>query len=140
MTKINSDDRFIRWHSSLRNQVSFSNNLLLSISIGIIGYVFNLMLNDSIILKSSNKCWIEIGLIITLLSIIFGVLTNLTRIVDFRLTLEKIKKELKQETDIAKVKALSKTFGNITWFLFYCQIGTFFLGIICLCLTLIILI
>lgn len=132
MSSINSDDRFIRWHSNLRKQVSFTNNLLLTISIGIAGFLFNMLNEESFILVCYNKQLIKIGLILTITSIILGVLTNFSRIIDFRLTLKKIKKELEKESDLSKLKSLKKVFGNITWVLFYSQILTLFIGIISL--------
>jgi|SRR5690625_291108 len=132
MSSINSNDRFIRWHSNLRQQVTFTNNLLLTISIGITGFIFNLLNNISLNLICYNKQLFKIGLILTILSITLGVLTNISRIIDFRYTLKKIKKELENETDLSKLKSIKKVFGNITWFLFYSQILTLFIGIILL--------
>jgi flagellar biosynthesis protein FlhB len=91
------------------------------------------MLNEeNINLTCHNKTIIKIGLIITISSIVLGVMTNFSRIIDFRLTLKKIKKELGKESDFSKLKSAKKVFGNITWFLFYLQILTLFIGIIML--------
>jgi len=130
MTSIKSEDRFVRWHSNLRQQVTFTNNLLLTISIGITGFIFNLLNTENLGLNCCNKQLIKIGLIITIISIILGVLTNISRIIDYRFTLKKIKKELEKEPDLTKLKSLKKVFGNITWFLFYSQVLTIFFGII----------
>ncbi len=132
MSSIDSNDRFIRWHSNLRQQVTFTNNLLLTISIGITGFIFNLLNNISLNLICYNKQLFKIGLILTILSITLGVLTNISRIIDFRYTLKKIKKELEKETDLSKLKSIKKVFGNITWFLFSSQILTLSIGLILL--------
>lgn len=132
MSLINSNDRFIRWQSHLRNQVTFTNNLLLTISIGIAGFLFNMLNGDSLNLTCHNNTVIKIGLIFTISSIVLGVITNFSRIIDFRLTLKKIKKELEKESELSNLKSLKKVFGNVTWFLFYSQILTLFIGIILL--------
>mgnify|MGYP004702830613 CR=1 FL=1 len=132
MNSINSEDRFVRWHSNLRQQVTFTNNLLLTISIGITGFIFNLLNTENLDLNCCNKQLIKIGLIITIISIILGVLANISRIIDYRFTLKKIKKELEIGTDLTKLKSLKKVFGNITWFLIYSQILSLLSGIIIL--------
>ena len=132
ISSIDSNDRFIRWHSNLRKQVTFTNNLLLTISIGITGFIFNLLNNVSLNINCHNKQLIKVGLILTILSITLGVMANISRIIDFRYTLKKIKKELEKETDLSKLKSMRKVFGNITWFLFYCQVLTLLIGIILL--------
>lgn len=94
MSNINSADRFIRWQTNLRNQVSFTNNLLLTFSVGILGFIFNILADGKIVFDCISKHQIDIGLIFILISNVIGILTTISRIIDFRLTLKKIKLEL----------------------------------------------
>ena len=119
MSNINSNNRFVRWQTNLRNQVSFTNNLLLIISIGICGFFFNLMIKEEF---TANNTF-NYGLYLLISSIFLGIITNISRIIDFRLTLKKIKTELDNKNDIDSLKYWSKTFGKLTWLLFYCQIA-----------------
>lgn len=130
MSNINSADRFIRWQTNLRNQVSFTNNLLLTFSVGILGFIFNILADDKMTFDCISRHQIDVGLILILFSVIIGVLTNISRIIDFRLTLKKIKLELEKEGNLDKIKWLKNTFGNITWLLFYGQILTLTIGFI----------
>lgn len=126
MSNINGNDRFVRWQTNLRNQVSFTNNLLLTISIAISGFLFNQIIKEDFTVNN-NFCY---GLCLLILSIFLGITTNISRIIDFRLTLKKIKTEFDNKSDIDNLKYWSKTFGNITWVLFYCQIASLFFALI----------
>lgn len=128
MSNINSADRFIRWQTNLRNQVSFTNNLLLTFSVGILGFIFNILADGKIVFDCISRHQIDIGLIFILISIVIGILTTISRIIDFRLTLKKIKLELEKDGNLEKIKWLKKTFGKITWFLFYGQILSLTIG------------
>lgn len=132
MSLINSDDRFTRWQSVLRQQVTFTNNLLLTISIGISGFMFGILNSKEFEIYCEEEKIIKYGLLFILISVTFGIITNFSRLIDFRLTLKKIKQELKNELISTTNKTAMKVFGNITWFLFYSQIITMTIGTIIL--------
>ncbi len=121
MAIINSNDRFVRWQQNLREQVSFTNNLFIIISIGIAGFFFNLITQQDFIIGCENKFVFRSGIVLLIISILLGTLTNISRTIDFRLTLKKIKKELESGNNLDNLKYWIKTFGNITWCLFYSQ-------------------
>jgi hypothetical protein len=122
MAMINSNDRFVRWQQNLREQVSFTNNLFILISIGIAGFFFNLITQQDFIVGCENKFAFRSGIILLIISILLGTITNVSRTIDFRLTLRKIKKELESGNNLDDLKYWIKTFENITWCLFYSQI------------------
>jgi hypothetical protein len=122
MAIINSNDRFIRWQQNLREQVSFTNNLFIVISLSIAGFFFNLITQQDFIIGCENKLVFRFGMVLLIISTLLGTLTNVSRTIDFRLTLKKIKKELERGNNLDDLKYWIKTFGNITWFLFYSQI------------------
>ncbi|WP_269240416.1 hypothetical protein [Flavobacterium limnophilum] len=131
---INSNERFIRWQQNLREQVSFTNNLFIIISIGIAGFFFNLITQQDFIVGCENRFVFRSGIVLLIISILLGTLTNVSRTIDFRLTIKKIKKELESGNNLDDLKYWIKTFGNMTWCLFYSQIivlvfSLIFLGI-----------
>lgn len=132
MSNLNSNDRFIRWQTNLRNQVSFTNNLILTISIAICGFIFNLLIKESFIIASDIKSKFRYGIILLIVSIFFGIITNISRTIDYKLTLKKIKKELEAKSNLDEIKFWKNTFGNITWFLFFSQVITLLISVICL--------
>jgi hypothetical protein len=132
MTTLNSNDRFIRWQNNLREQVSFTNNLFIIISLGVAGFFFDLITEEKFIIGDDNKTVFRLGIILLIISILLGTLTNISRTIDFRLTLKKIKEELEKGNNLEELKYWKKTFGNATWILFYCQIIVLFFSLLLL--------
>ena len=133
MSIVNSNDRFVRWQSNLREQVSFTNNLFTVISLGVAGFFFNLISQEKFTISCcDNKILFRLGIILLIISILLGTLTSISRTIDFRLTLKKIKKELEKNNNLEDLKYWKKTFGNLTWFFFYSQIIVLFFSLICL--------
>lgn len=130
MTNLNSNERFVRWQNNLRNQVSTTNNLLLLISIGVLGYFFSLISKDNFSIDCENKIIFRLGIVFLIISILIGTLTNISRTIDFKLTLKKIKKELEKDKNLEELKFWKNTFGKITWFLFYSQIVILFFSLL----------
>jgi uncharacterized integral membrane protein len=134
MSDLNNNERFIRWQNNLRGQVSFTNNLFLLISFGLAGFFFNLISQENFIIDCKNKLTFRLGIILLIMSIILGTLMSISRTIDFRITLKKIKNELEKQNNLEDLKNWKNTFGKITWFLFYSQIivlifSLIFLGI-----------
>jgi hypothetical protein len=135
--KINSHPRFVRWQENLRNQLTFLNNLLIIIAIGIVGYIFDFLkdLND----KSYHfkSCTLVFGLILTICSLTIGIITAISRMLDNRFTLNKIREELVGEIiKMNDLKRWVKLFSKLTWILFIVQIWSFFFGSLLICISL----
>lgn len=130
--KINSNERFVRWQSNLREQVSFTNNLFTVISVGIAGFFFNLIIQEKFVVSCEDKFVFRSGIILLIISILLGTLTSISRTIDFRLTLKKIKIELENGNNLDDLKYWKKTFGKLTWFFFYSQIIILFFSLLCL--------
>ena len=130
------NDRFIRWQEVLREHITFLNNLLLTISVGIVGFCISLLGQDNFNPFCYTKFLFTFGLGVTFISILLGLGTALNRLLDFRKTVEKIKKELKgsYSDDLAEIKESMEIYGKRTWYLFYLQIGTLFVGVLFLML------
>ena len=127
--KILNNDRFVRWQQVLREHVTFLNNLLLTISIGITGFLLSLLNAPSFTLTCCQKIFFTFGLIVLFISIISGLTASLSRLLDFRTTVKKIKNEIKNSSasEIDDMKELMELYKKTTWFLFYTQIITFFI-------------
>lgn len=129
-----STDRFSRWQTILREQLSFTINLLLTISIATIGFLFSVLNNSSFNPVHCQKLFFTIGLIFVFLSVIFGLVVSCIRLYDFRITLKKINIQRKQQQNqIDNTEDLGnrmKLIGNTTWIFFYLQIGTLCFGYI----------
>jgi len=129
------NDRFIRWQEVLREHVTFLNNLLLTISFGVVGFCISLLIQDNFNPFCYTKYLFTFGLGITFISILLGLGTALNRLLDFRKTVEKIKNESRGSYhDLGETKELMELYGKRTWYLFYLQIGTLFVGVLFLIL------
>lgn len=131
---INSNPRFVRWHQVLREHLTFLCNLILTLSVGTVGFLLSLLSKQYFTLTTCQKIFFSFGLIITFTSIVFGLAASLSRLFDFRTTVKKIKTELKnkENSEIDELKQLMDIYKKRTWFFFYSQVITFCLAIISL--------
>ena len=132
--RINSNERFVRWQTVLRDHLTFLNNLLLTISIGVVGFLLSFLRDPSFKPMHCDKFFFTAGLILSFLSISFGIITGFSRLIDFRSTVKKIKKELIGDSfsEITDLKERIGLYSKFTWWIFYFQTGFMLLGIISL--------
>lgn len=81
-------EKYVRWSDKTRDQLSFFNNLLLTISIGFLSFVFT-QEKYSGSLKfpiQVNSILMSTSVILILLSVIIGLLLVVNRLYDFRIT------------------------------------------------------
>lgn len=81
-------ERHIKWSDKTRDQLSFFNNLLLTISIGFLSFVFaNEQYSQKLEICSVNQSfYIIMSVFLILISIFSGLLVVITRLYDFRIT------------------------------------------------------
>jgi uncharacterized membrane protein YtjA (UPF0391 family) len=134
--KVNSNDRFVRWQAILREHVTFLNNLLITISIAVFGFLITLLKDVQFTPTGNSKILFTIGLVLILLSIILGLIASFFRLKDFRTTLTKIKSEIKNvgTADLGIIKIWMDLYGKVTWILLYTQFWVFLSGIFSLTL------
>ncbi len=131
--QIGSNERFIRWQGVLREQVTFLNNLLLTLSIAILGFLIIALNNQNFKPKGCEKVTFSFGFILIFLSVFMGLFAGISRLSDFRLTLQKIKTSLDKDfKESAIIKMWMEVYGKLTWTLLVLQIGTFILALILL--------
>lgn len=124
-------DRLVRWQSTLREQVSFLNNLLFTISIGIIGFCISLLEKESFKLSNCIKFLFTFGLILIIFSNFLGLSTVCNRLRDFKATVDKIRYDTSDNNEIKDLNL----YGKITWGLLCFQIITFIIGVLSLLLS-----
>lgn len=136
---INNNERFIRWQQALREQLTFLNNLILTFSIGSIGFIFSLLNNSCFVPVGFQKFLFTSSLIIIFISTLFGIATSFSRLYDFRATVKKIKTELTEnDSEVENLKKLIDLYGKLTWKLFYSQVIVFTVGVLTLTISLLI--
>lgn len=134
---INSNERFTRWQQALREQLTFLNNLILTLSIGSLGFMFSLLNKQHFVPINGQKLCFTTSLFIFFASILFGLAASFSRLFDFRATVKKIKIELTDNnSNLESLKELMDLYGKCTWRLFYGQVIVFAVGIITLSISL----
>lgn len=137
------NEKVVRWDQYRINQFSFTNNLLITLNLGFLGF----LTSQSSFEFNSNCCLLAIqflAIIVLMISFLTGMLTALNRLKDFRLTsrLTKLKKKKFEhehsvrtysnieeiKSDIQALKAITKELGPKTWILLNWQIWSFFIG------------
>lgn len=128
-----------KWESHRIAQLSFINNLVIGLSVALIGYLFNFIAPSNIIFNCFQKLLFWIGSSLSLFSIGIGIFVAINRLRDFRLTAKIARKREKnnQET-IQTDRNEAKIIGKKTWKGFIWQIVSF--GISFLCISIILLI
>ncbi|PZW37596.1 hypothetical protein LX95_02878 [Mesonia algae] len=120
------ENNFARWQLVRINQLTFINNLILGLSLGLLAYVFNFVQSDEIIFSCIQKILFWIGCITSLCSIALALLLALNRLKDFRKTANLVRKLEKKDLDEKnKSRQITDNLGKTTWKLFYWQIATF---------------
>lgn len=128
--KIIQSDRFVRWQNVLREHLTFLNNLVLTFSIGIIGFIISLLDNKDFIPTCCQKIFLTSGLILTFLSLVLGFFTSFSRLYDFRTTVKKIRNEMTSNfSEQSFLNKLMDIYKKTTWALFYSQIIVFCIAI-----------
>lgn len=138
-------DRFSKWHSKQIDLLSFSINLMFTISIALSGFIIS---NQDKCLFKDKLIWDNCSLTKTVLCLLtlsatLGMLAVISRLNDFRLTKNTVKSrrriyelenDIKYEAtkssdkeienkNIDKAIYWSSFFGCATWTLFYLQVG-----------------
>lgn len=83
-------ERNIRWTQTALNQLSFFNNLLLTLSVGFLAFCFKpeffKNLKPSLNEIDWSKSFLFASIIFVVLSILIGLITSISRLKDFRIT------------------------------------------------------
>jgi hypothetical protein len=129
---MNKNGSFLRWQTISINQLGFTSNLIFTVNLAILGFLVSNTMDINFILKCEGKAFFTFGLIILILSFLTGIIINLTRISDFRLTARAARLREKDESDsrLEKLRQTTKFLGKLTWIIFIVQLSSFGLGLI----------
>lgn len=137
MAKQNSNKpvgSFIRWQTLSINHLTYSINLILILSIALLGYASNALANIDFSQNCFSRVFLDLGLLNLILSLVTGIWANLNRLTDFRVTAQIARRRELGESvdDLDNSRDLSRQRGHRTWLLFRLQVGLFLLAFLCL--------
>lgn len=122
---------FVRWQAITIAQLTYSVNLILGITVAVLGFQVALLLNEKFNPAGWQKCAFGASIVALLASIGLGIWCVINRLCDFRATTKaaRLQEDKKPDDEIQVYRDLYKTLGERTWGLFWWQIGTFGIGI-----------
>lgn len=124
-------ESFIRWQNILINQLSFVNNLVITLNIGVLGYLINFIQNVTI-LNCFQKFFFWIASVLIICSLSTGLILVINRLDDFKITAKIARKrETNKREGIEEDRKKAKEIGKKTWNLLIWQVSTFFASLIC---------
>ncbi|MGF1608240.1 MAG: hypothetical protein ACFCUQ_02510 [Kiloniellales bacterium] len=123
---------FIRWQSITIEQLTYSVNLILGLSVAALGFQIHLLLDSTFQPASWQKSFFLLSMFSLLLSIALGLWCIFNRLVDFRTTAKAARLRERDESDseLAELRGRYKRLGQATWRLFCGQVATFGIGIL----------
>lgn len=130
---------YSKWENHRISQLSFINNLVIGLSIALIGFVFDFIKPSNIIFNCIQKFLIWIGVLLIIASVIIGLLVAINRLEDFRLTAKIARnREKNNRENIQADRNVAKIMGKKTWNGFVWQIVTFGVSFLCFSITILI--
>ena len=124
-------ESFIRWQNILINQLSFVNNLVITLNIGVLGYLINFIQNVTI-LNCFQKFFFWIASVLIICSLSTGLILVINRLDDFKITAKIARKrETNKREGIEEDRKKAKKKRKKTWNLLIWQVSTFFASLIC---------
>lgn len=120
---------FSKWQDIRIKQLGFANNLILALALGVMGFAIKFIQDENFEPNNIQKSLIWIGGVLTLISILLGILLIINRLEDFRLTANIARKrETGNRKDLIADRESSRKLGKKTWKFFVWQTSTFFIG------------
>lgn len=101
-------EKFVRWTDYRIQQLSFSNNLFIALSVASIGFLISE--------KPIDYCAKMLIVILLSLSLFAGIAATITRLYDFKYTVKKIRSK------DPSYKKITDSLGCATWALFHVQV------------------
>lgn len=117
-------DRFIRWQGRAIDQLGFTLNFILTLTIAALGYIFALLKDREFVPSAYAKWSLILSLVSLAIAAICGMACTINRLRDVLGTARKLRK-----TEGAPSSRELRVTGKRTWRLFYTQLWTFSLGI-----------
>jgi len=117
-------ERFVRWQRLAIDQLGFTLNFVLTLTIAALGYIFALLKDKEFIPPCVAKYSLVLSLLCLAIAAICGMWCTINRLRDVQGTARRIRK-----TEGAPSSRELRVMGKHTWKLFYTQLVTFSLGI-----------
>jgi hypothetical protein len=112
------------WREIQRNQLNTSSNIIFTFSATIIGFTINYLLNEGSSICSSSKFLFIISIFVLLISTLFYLVFNISKLIDYK----KTARHLRNNVPFEEISKKTWLLGRITWYSFLIQLGIAFFG------------
>jgi hypothetical protein len=116
-------ERYVRWQDYRITQFSFAINLFLTFAVAALGFSLALLKDSAFIPPSGSGLLLRHAIYSLAASVVFGTLTTLSRLLDFRCTSITIRKKYPDWRQRA-TEFLAGRLGGVSWVLFYIQLAS----------------
>ncbi len=127
------NDRCSRWRKIAIDQLGYTLNLILTLTIASLGYGFVLLKDPDFVPGSTARCAMLLALLLLALSATSAIVCIVNRLRDFRGTARRAcdKRDAPTQDEL-------RGLGRLTWDLFYTTVVAFALGVIALAVVLLV--
>lgn len=122
------NERFVRWQGQTISQLSTALALFSGLSVGALGFLFSLLQDTSFKPTGILALLFCIAFLSLLVASISGSAAVVTRLLDFRLTAQKLRKTNNEPLTLFGTDA--SRYGKATWILFWALLVSFTIGIL----------
>ena len=128
---MNDNDSFQRWQETSLKQLGFTTNLILTINTAVLVYLIDQISSPQFCILGNPKIFYTGGFFILGISFVLGIVINITRLYDFRITAKIARnKSNSQDNNIESLRTKAEKLGKTTWVILIIQVTTFGLGLI----------
>jgi len=134
--KTKDRESYIRWQGRTIEQFGYALNLILGLSVAVLGFESSLLLDETFKWSGWQNCIFILSMLSVLLSVALGLACVVNRLSDFRATTKTAYKreDGASELELQPLRAFNRTLGERTWLLFWWQIVAFGVGVLLLVL------
>ncbi|WP_185232624.1 hypothetical protein [Teredinibacter franksiae] len=126
-------DRFIRWQGYAISQLTFTLNMFFGLAVGGLAFSISILRDKEFVLTGCPKNIFLVSLMSLSVCVLVSCAAIVSRLFDFRYTASKIRSDDKAETEQSGLyKHKSSLLGRITWRLFWAQVITLSIGLVCM--------
>jgi hypothetical protein len=127
-------DALQRYEQTRREHLGGAVNLVFGLSTAATGFCLSHIIDKDSHFTRPGSYFFVLATVVFILSVGISIASTWTRLRDFRLTARKLRRELRgaDAIEVEKLATLTDCLGNWTWRLFYSQLVTFLVGVICL--------
>lgn len=120
-------ERFAKWQSVTREQLSATSNLILGLATGLLGFVTVLLLEEKLVASCARGFGVAAWIFLAL-SVALALWCATNRLTDFRLTARIANPKNSAQPQLEDLRKESAHLGECTWKIFRGQIWSFGFG------------